>query len=97
MGTAMATATAALTFIVLAIGMTWPLARALRTATAFPGDPYINIWILDWDWWATWHQPLSLFDANVFFPARDTLAWALEAGEQRETLSREREKELLAR
>jgi 2'-hydroxyisoflavone reductase len=28
--------------------------------------------------------------------ARDTLAWALEAGEQRETLSRERERQLLA-
>jgi 2'-hydroxyisoflavone reductase len=28
--------------------------------------------------------------------ARDTLAWSLEAGEQRETLSRERERELLA-
>jgi 2'-hydroxyisoflavone reductase len=28
--------------------------------------------------------------------ARDTLAWSLEAGEQRPTLSRERERELLA-
>jgi 2'-hydroxyisoflavone reductase len=28
--------------------------------------------------------------------ARDTLAWSLEAGEQRPTLSREKERELLA-
>ena len=28
--------------------------------------------------------------------ARDTLAWSLEAGEQRPTLSREREREILA-
>jgi 2'-hydroxyisoflavone reductase len=29
--------------------------------------------------------------------ARDTLAWSLEAGEQRPTLSREKEREILAR
>jgi 2'-hydroxyisoflavone reductase len=29
--------------------------------------------------------------------ARDTLAWSLEAGEQRPTLTRERERELLAK
>jgi hypothetical protein len=56
--------------------MTWPLARNLRTAVPYPGDPYINTWILDWDWYATLHQPLRLFEANAFYPAHDSLAFS---------------------
>ncbi|HYC87641.1 MAG TPA: hypothetical protein VEO54_00390 [Thermoanaerobaculia bacterium] len=65
---------AAIVFAILSIAFTWPLAPNLDRAVADPGDPLINIWILDWDWWATLHQPLSLFHANVFHPARYTLA-----------------------
>ena len=50
---------AALFFIALSVLMTWPLATALDRAVAYPGDPFINTWILDWDWYATLHQPLS--------------------------------------
>ena len=56
--------------------MTWPLATALDRAVAYPGDPFINTWILDWDWYATLHQPLSLFQGNVFYPAKDSLAFS---------------------
>src|SRR5438034_7560861 len=63
-------------FVALALLMTWPLVRNLRTAVAFPGDPFINTWILDWDWYATLHQPLHLFQANAFYPARDSLAFS---------------------
>src|SRR5258706_10167539 len=56
--------------------MTWPLATALDRAVAYPGDPFINTWILDWDWYATWHQPLHLFQANAFYPAKDSLAFS---------------------
>jgi len=63
-------------FIGLAIACTWPLAPNLDRAVADPGDPLINIWILDWDWWATLHQPLSLFHANAFHPARYSLAFS---------------------
>jgi hypothetical protein len=63
-------------FVVLAIACTWPLAPNLERAVADPGDPLINIWILDWDWWATLHQPLSLFQANAFHPAKDSLAYS---------------------
>lgn len=69
-------AAAAGVFVVLSIVMTWPLARQLGYAVAEPGDPYINIWILDWDWWALLHQPLRLFDANIFHPARWSLAFS---------------------
>jgi hypothetical protein len=67
---------AAAAFAVLSIAFTWPLALNLGRAVADPGDPLINVWILDWDWWATLHQPLSLFDANAFHPARYSLAFS---------------------
>ncbi|MBV8517407.1 MAG: hypothetical protein JO197_08395 [Acidobacteria bacterium] len=67
---------AALVFAALSIAMTWPLLPNLGTAVSDPGDPYINTWILDWDWWATLHQPLTLFDANALYPARLTLAFS---------------------
>lgn len=63
-------------FVALAMVMTWPLVMVLPHALAFPGDPYINTWILDWDWYTTFHHPLSLFDANVFYPARYSLAYS---------------------
>ncbi|HEY3054908.1 MAG TPA: hypothetical protein VGK31_03135, partial [Thermoanaerobaculia bacterium] len=69
-------AAAAAIFIVLAILMTWPLAPRINHVVSDPGDPYINIWILDWDDYATFHQPLSLFEANIFYPAHDTLAFS---------------------
>lgn len=65
---------AAAIFVTLSVVMTWPLAPRITHAVADPSDPFINIWILDWDQYATFHRPLSLFDANIFYPARDTLA-----------------------
>jgi hypothetical protein len=65
-----------LLFIGLSVAMTWPLALNLGRAVSDPGDPYINIWILDWDWWATFRAPLSLFHANAFHPARYSLAFS---------------------
>lgn len=67
---------AAAIFIILAVAMTWPLAPNLGRAVADPGDPLINIWILDWDFWGTLHQPLSLFHANAFHPAQYSLAYS---------------------
>src|SRR5438876_11588057 len=63
-------------FLLLTVAMTWPLARNIDRGVAWSGDPYINTWILDWDWCATFHQPLHLFDANAFYPARDSLAFS---------------------
>jgi hypothetical protein len=67
---------AALIFVALAVAMTWPLAHNLDRAVSDPGDPFINTWILDWDWYATFHQPLSLFQANAFHPAQYSLAYS---------------------
>src|SRR5687768_226841 len=66
---------AAAIFVVLAVAATWPLAANLDRAVADPGDPLLTIWILDWDWWATFHAPLSLYHAPAFHPARYALAF----------------------
>lgn len=67
---------AAALFSSLAVAVTWPLARLLGRAVSDPGDPFVNIWILDWDWWATFHRPLSLFHATAFYPAKYSLAFS---------------------
>jgi len=67
---------AAILFAILAIFMTWPLLPNLGSAVAYPGDPYINTWVLDWDWHATFHQPGKLFQANIFYPAKYSLAFS---------------------
>lgn len=65
-----------LLFLALTLWMTWPLALNLTTAVAYPGDPLIIAWILDWDCYALLNRPGSLFDANVFHPAPLTLAFS---------------------
>jgi len=65
----------ALLFVALAIAMTWPMARNLSTAVANPGDPYLNAWILDWEYRAV-ADGKPLFDAPIFVPSRDTLAFS---------------------
>jgi hypothetical protein len=67
---------AAALFLLVAVAMTWPLARCLDRCVSDPGDPYINTWILDWDFFATFHQPLALFQANAFYPAKYALAFS---------------------
>lgn len=70
---------AAAIFLVLAVAATWPLAPNLDRAVADPGDPLLVIWFLDWQWWATFHAPLSLFHAPAFHPARYALAFSENA------------------
>jgi len=67
---------AAALFVALAVAATWPLAPNLDRAVADPGDPLLNVWILDWDWWATFRAPLSLFHAPAFHPAKYALAYS---------------------
>ena len=69
-------AAAFILFAVLAVFMTWPLLPNITRAVAYPGDPYINTWVLDWDWHATFHQPARLFQANIFYPAKYSLAFS---------------------
>ena len=63
--------------LVLAVVMTWPLATGLgrlgRTTTM---DGLYGIWNVGWVARTLVTDPASLFDANIFYPHRDTLAYS---------------------
>ena len=71
-------------YLLAAIVLTWPLVLhpfGRLAAPVGPGDPYLNLWILGWDLRAISSDPLALltgrvFDANIFFPAEQTLAYS---------------------
>jgi hypothetical protein len=63
-------------YLILAIGLTWPLATQLNTAVADHGDPLLNAFIIDWNCHALTHAPLHLFDAPIFHPAKFPLAFS---------------------
>jgi hypothetical protein len=65
-----------LLFVVLAVGLTWPLATHMGSAVADLGDPLLNAWIVDWDVHALSHAPSRIYDAPIFFPARYPLAFS---------------------
>jgi hypothetical protein len=56
--------------------LTWPYINYLRFAVADTGDPYLMSWVLWWDYHQTFTNPLHLFDANIFYPYRYTLAFS---------------------
>lgn len=69
--------TAGLLYLVLTIAATWPLAARAASATFnVGGDTDLVSWILGWDAHAFLHQPFSIFDANIYYPERHTLAFA---------------------
>jgi len=61
-------------FLALTVAMTWPWAAHIRDTTYDPGDSYLASWTLAWDCRQTLRDPIHLFDANIFYPYRDTLA-----------------------
>jgi len=63
--------------LALAIVMTWPLASGLdRLGRTTNMDGLYGIWNVAWVSHAIVTEPLSLFDANIFYPHRDTLAYS---------------------
>lgn len=63
-------------FLILGILLTWPLARDMRHVIYSWGDPVFQSWTLGWNWHALTTDPLHIFDANVFYPWRNTLAYS---------------------
>jgi PA14 domain len=64
-------------FAVLAIGQTWPLASDPgHLSRNDNGDAVLNEWVLAWVAHQAPRDPLHLYDANNFYPERDTLAYA---------------------
>ena len=68
---------AAVVALLLAILHTWPLATApWRLSLNYHGDVMLNEWIVAWIQHQLPRAPLALFQANIFHPARDVLAFS---------------------
>ena len=63
-------------FLILTVIMTWPWALYLRDAVAGHGDPYAIAYWLWWGYHQTFHDPLNLFHATIFYPYKYTLAFS---------------------
>ncbi len=61
-------------FALMTVVMTWPQAVLLRTHVAAHFDSYFTMWRLAWIGHQLASAPRDLFDANIFYPQRLTLA-----------------------
>ena len=66
----------ALTFAALTVLVTYPQVRGFATSVPYHSDPYFSMWRLGWVAHALRTDPRGLFDANIFYPAHDTLAYS---------------------
>ncbi|MBA2604721.1 MAG: hypothetical protein H0U94_14135, partial [Acidobacteria bacterium] len=64
-------------FAGLLLVMAYPLPLHPASMT-LPGDPDTDLfmWTLAWNTHALVQQPLSVFDANIYYPHRNTLAFS---------------------
>jgi len=64
-------------FVALTALMAYPLSVApADRAVNMGADTRLFLWTLAWDLHALVHQPFAIFDANIFFPERHTLAYS---------------------
>lgn len=64
-----------LAFGVSAVAMTWPMAVHLGDRVSNQGDPLLTSWVLPWSLRALGRDPFDLFQANIFHPEPNTLAY----------------------
>lgn len=65
------------TLAAIVVVMTWPQVLHLADGTRDWGDPLLNSWIMWWEVHAVRSGNLAgFFDANIFFPHHDTLAFS---------------------
>ncbi len=68
---------AAALYAVLTIAFAYPLSvRPGETVFGDNPDTHFYLWTLSWDAHAFVHQPFSIFDANIYYPNRLTLAYS---------------------
>ncbi len=63
-------------FALLTILATWPQARHLATHTGTHYDALFSVWRMAWVAHQLPADPLHLFDANIFYPELNTLAYS---------------------
>jgi len=56
--------------------MTYPLSLRLTNSLVDKQDPLLNLWILAWEAHQLVLSPTHVFDANIFYPFRHTLAYS---------------------
>ena len=64
-----------LAFAAVTVLMTWPYARSLDSGTIVGFDPFLQIWLSEWIQHALATDPLRLYQANIFYPFAQTLAY----------------------
>ena len=64
-------------FVALTAVVTYPQVRALGTSVPYHSDPYFSMWRLAWVAHAIRTDPRALFEANIFYPAHDTLGYSV--------------------
>jgi hypothetical protein len=69
-------ALASLFFLIATAVFTWPIAAHITDGLGDIWDAKLNAWILHWDYHQTFRDPLRLYDANIFHPARYALAFS---------------------
>ncbi len=63
-------------FAAVTVWLTWPLGARVSTALSPSPDSLLNFWALGWSFHALATDARSLFDANIFAPRPDTLAYS---------------------
>ena len=63
-------------FTVLTVLFFWRYAWSPATTVSDPGDPLFLIWTMEWVRRALFHAPRELFDAPMFHPLPDVLAYS---------------------
>ena len=64
-------------FVALTLVLTWPLVlNPAGSVLSKVPDTDLYMWTLAWDTHALTHQPLAIFDANIYYPQRRTLAYS---------------------
>ncbi len=63
-------------FLSLAILNTYPLAVAPGSFIGEHGDSYFSVWRLAWIAHQLWQRPGQLFNGNIFYPEKATLAYS---------------------
>jgi len=64
-----------LAYFAFTVVMTYPLFFQMKDhILIFPVDNLLNTWILSWVYHALGSDPLNLFNANIFYPAQNSLA-----------------------
>ncbi|MDQ7028299.1 MAG: hypothetical protein Q9O62_00255 [Ardenticatenia bacterium] len=65
-----------MSLLLATVALTWPTVRYLTTHVVDRQDPLLNTWIMAWEAHQLLRAPLRLFDANIFFPYENTLAFS---------------------